>query len=86
MKKFKENSLIFEAVYETASDLHACGVINDERMREYENDCLETVPVNLDKDVLDYLNQKCNFDAEKMRILINDWLRKDIEIARSVSS
>jgi hypothetical protein len=30
MKKFKENSLIFEAVYETASDLHACGVISSD--------------------------------------------------------
>ena len=83
-KKIKNNSVILDAVHETMSGFHASGVIDDERMNEFNQWCLEPEQL-LDKDVLDYLNQKCNFDAEKMRILINDWLRKDIEIARSVS-
>jgi DNA-binding transcriptional regulator YiaG len=83
-KQFKNNSIILEAVHETMSGFHAAGVIDDERMNEFNEWCLEPERL-LDKDVFDYLNQKCDFNPEKMRVLINDWLRKDIEIARSVS-
>lgn len=85
MKKFKKNSVIFEAVYETARDLHACGVISDERMKEYENDCLETLPVHLDDDVFECINKKYGSNREKVQVLINDLLRKEFEIARSDS-
>jgi DNA-binding transcriptional regulator YiaG len=83
--KTKNKSKILEAVYETMTDFHAAGVIDDERMNEFKEICLEPQPIILDDDVLAYLNKKCDFNPEKMRVLINDWLRKDIEIARSVS-
>jgi hypothetical protein len=41
--------------------------------------------VNLDADVFDYLNEKCSGDSEKLRILVNELLRKNIEIARLLS-
>jgi NAD(P)H-hydrate repair Nnr-like enzyme with NAD(P)H-hydrate dehydratase domain len=83
--KAKNKSKILEAVYETMTDFHSAGVIDDERMNAFKEMCLEPQPIILDADVLDYLNQKCDFNPEKIRVLINDWLRKDIEIARSVS-
>jgi len=83
--KIKNKSKILEAVYETMNDFHASGIIDDEKMQQYKEMCLEPEPIKLDQDILDYLNQKCNFDSEKMSALINDWLRKDIEIARSVA-
>ena len=43
------------------------------------------MPIYLDKDVFLYLSQKCGFDSDKIRDLINDWLRKDIEIAKRIS-
>jgi hypothetical protein len=42
------------------------------------------MPVYLDKDVMQFLNKLCDFNAEKLSILINDLLRKDIEIAQRV--
>ena len=83
--KCNNNSPILDATYETMTDFHAAGVIDDERMNEFKEMCLEPQPIILDKDVLAYLNKKCDFNAEKLQVLINDWLRKDIEIARSVS-
>ena len=83
--KCNNNSPILDATYETMTDFHAAGVIDDERMNEFKEMCLEPQPIILDDDVLAYLNKKCDFNAEKMQVLINDWLRKDIEIAQSVS-
>ena len=82
-KKFKNNSIILEGLHETMSGFYAAGVIDNERMSEFNEWCLEPEQF-LDKDVLDFFNQKCDSNTEKMRVLINDWLRKDIEIARSV--
>lgn len=42
------------------------------------------MPIYLDQDVLQYVNQKCDFDADRIRNLINDWLRKDREIAKRI--
>ena len=42
------------------------------------------IPIYLDKDVLQYLNRKSGFNPEKLQVLINDLLRKDIEIAERV--
>ena len=83
--KCNNNSPILDATYETMTDFHAAGVIDDERMNEFKEMCLEPQPIILDKDVLAYLNKKCDFNAEKLQGLVNDCLRKDIEIARSVS-
>ena len=63
MSKIKKKSRILEAVYETASDLHACGLLNNERMIEYKELCLEPVTLYLEKDMLDSLNKKCGFNA-----------------------
>ncbi|TAN70365.1 MAG: hypothetical protein EPN17_05795 [Methylobacter sp.] len=82
MKRNKK-SPILDAIYETACDLHSCGAFTDEQMNKYTK--LAPSPIVLDADVLAYLNKKCDFNPEKMQVLINDWLRKDIEIARSVS-
>jgi len=43
------------------------------------------MPIYLDKDVLQYLNKKSDYNPEKLQILINDLLRKDIEIAERVT-
>jgi hypothetical protein len=42
------------------------------------------MPVYLDKDVMQFLNKQCDFNAEKLTLLINGLLRKDIEIAQRV--
>lgn len=44
-----------------------------------------TTAVHLDPDVFEYLNEKCDGNSEKLRILVNDLLRKNIEIARLLS-
>jgi putative transcriptional regulator len=82
--KTKKNSKILEAVYETASDLHACGLLDDEKMKQYNALCLEPVTLYLEPDIVEYLNQKCDFNPQRMQLLINDLLRKNIEIARCV--
>ena len=83
--KTKKGSKILEAVYETANDLHACGLLNDEKMKHYNALCLEPVTLYLEPDIVEYLNQKSDFDPERMQLLINNLLRKDIEIARCVT-
>jgi hypothetical protein len=83
MRKNKK-SPILDAIYEIASDLHSCGGITDEQMKKYEELAPESMKL-LDVDVFNFFNKKCDANTEKMRVLINDWLRKDIEIARSVS-
>ncbi|MCF7970481.1 MAG: hypothetical protein K9L22_04865 [Methylococcaceae bacterium] len=83
--KHNKKSPILDAIYETACDLHSCGAFTDEQVEKYQQLALNPSPIILDADVLAYLNKKCDFNAEKMQVLINDWLRKDIEIARSVS-
>lgn len=85
MTKFKNNSPIFEAAYETACDLHSVGAISDERMNEYKDACLKPKPVKIDYDVFDYLNKKCGSNSEKLRVLISDSLRKEFQIPRAVS-
>ena len=42
-------------------------------------------PIYLDKDVMQYLNKKGEFNSESLQVLINDLLRKDIEIAQRVA-
>ncbi len=40
-------------------------------------------PIYLDQDVASYLSQTCS--PEKLQMLVNDLLRKDIEIAQRVA-
>jgi hypothetical protein len=42
------------------------------------------LPIYLDKDIFQYLRQQCG-DNDGLQVLVNDLLRKDIEIARRVS-
>lgn len=84
MKRNKK-SPILDAIYETACDLHSCGAFTDEQMKKYEQLSPKPSPVDIDPDVFEYLNKKCDFNTEKMRILINDLLRKEFETARSDS-
>lgn len=43
------------------------------------------LPIYLDKDILDFLNEKNKITQENLQTLVNDLLRKDIEIARCVA-
>ncbi|AWP24748.1 transcriptional regulator [Acidiferrobacter sp. SPIII_3] len=52
--KPKARSRIFEAVYETASDLHRLGFIDKRTTRKYDILCMEPVP---------------EYDAERIRTL-----------------
>jgi hypothetical protein len=42
-------------------------------------------PIYLDKDIVQYLNEKCLNKQESLQALVNDLLRKDIEIAKRVT-
>jgi len=84
MKKTKSSRLL-ETIYETASDLHGCGILTDTEMQAYQDIAPLDVLVKLDNDVVAYLKEKCADNTDKLQILINDLLRKDIEIAKRVS-
>ena len=43
------------------------------------------LPIYLDKDIIQYLNEKCLTKQESLQSLVNDLLRKDIEIAKRVT-
>jgi hypothetical protein len=43
------------------------------------------LPIYLDKDIIQYLSQKCLAKQESLQSLVNDLLRKDIEIAKRVT-
>ena len=43
------------------------------------------LPIYLDKDIIQYLNEKCLTKQESLQMLVNDLLRKDIEIAKRVT-
>jgi len=85
-QKTKNPSRILDAIYETASDLHKSGVFNEEQLQKYQQLCPSSKPVYLDADIVQYLNEKCQNNAENLQILVNDLLRKDIEIAQRVAS
>jgi probable addiction module antidote protein len=42
------------------------------------------LPIYLDKDIIQYLNEKWLTTQESLQLLVNDLLRKDIEIAKRV--
>lgn len=83
MRKNKR-SLILEAIYETACDLHSCGAFTDEQMKKYEELTPKPEPIKIDYDVFDFLNKKCDSNREKLQLLVNDLLRKEFEIPRAV--
>jgi hypothetical protein len=43
------------------------------------------LPIYLDKDIIQYLNEKNLTTQESLQSLVNDLLRKDIEIAKRVA-
>jgi hypothetical protein len=43
------------------------------------------LPIYLDKDIIQYLNEKCLATPESLQLLVNDLLRKDIEIAKRMT-
>ena len=43
------------------------------------------LPIYLDKDIIQYLNEKGMTKPESLQSLVNDLLRKDIEIAKRVA-
>lgn len=43
------------------------------------------MPIYLDKDVIQFLTEKCRSSPGGLQVLVNDLLRKDIEIARRVA-
>ena len=43
------------------------------------------LPVYLDKEIIKYFSEKCLMTQDSLQTLVNDLLRKDIEIARRVS-
>lgn len=43
------------------------------------------LPIYLDKDILEFLSQKCQLTQINLQTLVNDLIRKDIEIARRVA-
>ena len=43
------------------------------------------LPIYLDKDIIQYLNEKCLTTQESLQLLVNDLLRKDIEIAKRLT-
>lgn len=43
------------------------------------------LPVYLDKDILEFLNKKSKITQESLQTLVNDLIRKDIEIACRVA-
>ena len=43
------------------------------------------LPIYLDKDILEFLNEKSKITQENLQTLVNDLIRKDIEIARRVA-
>ena len=43
------------------------------------------VPIYLDQDIVRFLSQKCESESLNLQELVNDLLRKDIEIVRRVA-
>ena len=43
------------------------------------------VPIYLDQDIAQFLSKKCESGSSNLQELVNDLLRKDIEIARRVA-
>lgn len=43
------------------------------------------LPIYLDKDILEFLNGKSKITQANLQTLVNDLIRKDIEIARRVA-
>ena len=61
-------------------------------MQKYDALCLSSapieaskIPIYLDNDIVEYLNEICLTKQENLQLLVNDLLRKDIEIAKRVA-
>ncbi len=43
------------------------------------------IPIYLDQDIAQFLSEKCGKGSSNLQALVNDLLRKDIEIAKRVA-
>jgi hypothetical protein len=43
------------------------------------------LPIYLDKDIIEFLSQNSQITQQNLQVLVNDLIRKDIEIARRVA-
>lgn len=84
MGKFKNNSKILEAVYDTMSGFHSIGIIIDEEMNEFKEGCLESEPVKIHGDILDFIHKNYGSNRKKLEMLINDLLRKELKLTPTV--
>ena len=66
----KTRSQIHEAVHETARDLHAGGVIDKRRMREFDALCLEPVPAYSSRKIR-ALRQRFNISQAVLASVLN---------------
>ncbi|MDD5227902.1 MAG: hypothetical protein PHN45_01685 [Methylococcales bacterium] len=82
--KIKNNSKILEAVYETMSGFHSCGIITDAEFKVYQEGCLEPESVKIHGDILDCINKKYGSNRKKLETLINDLLRKELKLTQPV--
>ena len=65
--KAKAKSPVFEAVYETASDLHRLGFIHKRNMHKFDALCLAPVP--------DYSSGKIRALRDQLKLAKPCWLR-----------
>ena len=70
MTKTKANSSIFEAVHETASDMHRLGFINKRKMQQYDALCLKPVP-DYDSQRIKALRERLNVSQAVFASLLN---------------
>ncbi|QTD44367.1 helix-turn-helix domain-containing protein [Ottowia testudinis] len=70
MRKTKAKSPIFEAVHETAADLHRLGFIDKRKMQQYDALCLEPVP-DYDSERIKALRESLNVSQAVFASLLN---------------
>lgn len=66
----RAKSPIFEAVHETASDLHRLGFIDKRKMQKFEALCLEPVP-DFDADTIRDLREDLNLSQTVLAAVLN---------------
>lgn len=82
--KIKNNSKILEAVYDTMSGFHSCGIITDAEFKVYQEGCLESEPVKIHGDILDFIHKNYGSNRKKLETLINDIVRKELNLSQPV--
>jgi len=70
MKQKKHKSRLFEAVHETANDLHALGFIDKRALQTYEALCIEPVP-NYDPKQIRRLRERYKISQAVLAAMLN---------------